>query len=43
MDPVARQLEENYHRYFIRKYKYRYWLVVVDNHFEDIYSIFLYT
>lgn len=32
-----------YDRYFIRAYRYHYWLVIVDNHFDGVYSIFLYT
>ncbi|WP_155287374.1 hypothetical protein [Lacticaseibacillus zhaodongensis] len=38
-----REMRANYEHYFLRKYRYLYWLVVVDNHFEDIYSFFLYT
>lgn len=40
---IVHTMQENYEKYFTRKYRYQYWLVVVDNHFEDIYSIFLYT
>lgn len=43
MYQIIHTMQENYEEYFTRKYHYRYWLVVVDNHFEDIYSIFLYT
>lgn len=38
-----KELRSNYQHYFLRKYRYLYWLVVVNNHFDDIYSIFLYT
>ncbi|MCI0373546.1 hypothetical protein [Lacticaseibacillus paracasei] len=31
-----------YDHYFTRAPHTRYWLVVVDNHFEDCYSIFIY-
>lgn len=40
---IIKMLRENYDRYFTRAYRYRYWLVIVNNHFEDVYSIFLYT
>ena len=32
-----------YDHYFTRAYRHRYWLVVVDNHFADCYSFFIYT
>ena len=31
-----------YDHYFTRAPHTRYWLVVVDNHFEDCYSFFIY-
>lgn len=31
-----------YDHYFTRAPRTRYWLVVVDNHFEDCYSFFIY-
>ncbi len=35
-------MHERYERYFLRKYRYRYWLVLVNNHFDDVYTLFLY-
>lgn len=40
---LIRAMLAEYDRRFLRKWGYRYWLVVVDNHFEQIHSIFLYT
>lgn len=38
----AQLLRENYDRYFLRKPNTRYWLVVVDDHFNDTNNFFLY-
>lgn len=43
MPSLEQQLDQEYHQHFTQAYRYRYWLVVVNNHFEDVYSIFLYT
>lgn len=40
---IIKKLKTNYQRYFLRAYQYQYWLVIVNNHFEDVYSVFLYT
>jgi hypothetical protein len=34
-------LLQNFDRYFLRKYHWRYHLLIVDNHFFDCYSFFL--
>ena len=34
-------LIRNFDRYFLRKYQWRYHLLIVDNHFFDCYSFFL--
>lgn len=39
----SRELLANYQKRFTRAYNYQYWIVVVNNHFEDCYSFFLYT
>lgn len=43
MHQEIREMLKLYDHYFTRAYRYRYWLVVVDNHFDGVYSIFLYT
>lgn len=43
MRPEIRHMHEQYQKYFLRKYKYRYWLVLVDNHFDNVYTLFIYT
>ncbi|MCI1892738.1 MAG: hypothetical protein ABF743_12430 [Schleiferilactobacillus perolens] len=42
MQPDLKTLWKNYDHYFTRKRNYRYWLVIVNNRFESIYSVFLY-
>lgn len=42
MNEYEKELETEYKNRFKRLYNTRYWLVVVDNHFEDIYSFFMY-
>lgn len=37
----SRQLIANFDKYFLRKYKWRYVLMVVNNHYFDRYSFFL--
>ncbi len=43
MEQAIRKMLEAYDHYFTRVFHYRYWLVIVDNHFENCYSIFIYT
>ncbi|WP_243674253.1 hypothetical protein [Lentilactobacillus kisonensis] len=38
----SKELIENYHHYFKRIPRNLYWLVIVDNHFNDRYYFFLY-
>ena len=37
-----KDMVENYNKYFRKLYNNKYWLVVVKNHFDIIYSIFVY-
>lgn len=37
----SRTLIENFDKYFLRKYKWRYHLMIVDNHLFNCYSFFL--
>lgn len=39
----SRQLITAYQKYFKRTFNYQYWLVIVNNHFDHCYAIFLYT
>ncbi len=41
MIPESRQLLANYDRYFLRKYRWQYHLLIVNNHFFDCYSFFM--
>lgn len=34
-------LKAQYEHYFLREYRFRYWLLVVDNHFFNRYYFFL--
>lgn len=37
----SRELIENFDKYFLRKYRWRYHLLIVDNHLFDCYGFFL--
>lgn len=37
----SRQLKAQYDYYFLREYRFRYWLLVVNNHYFDRYYFFL--
>ena len=37
----SQQLLTNFDRYFLRRYQWRYHLLIVDNHFFDCYTFFL--
>jgi hypothetical protein len=37
----TRQLIANYDKYFKRLYKWQYSILLVDNHFMDVYSFFM--
>lgn len=37
----SKQLLNNLDKYFLRKYKWRYHLLIVDNHYFHCYSFFL--
>lgn len=41
MRKESRDLKARYERYFLREYKYRYWLLAVNNHFFDRYYFFI--
>lgn len=37
----SKQLLANFDRYFLRRYQWRYHLLIVDNHFFDCFTFFL--
>ncbi|WP_010623419.1 hypothetical protein [Companilactobacillus versmoldensis] len=37
----SKELIRNYDKHFLRKYRWRYHLLIVDNHLFDCYSFFL--
>lgn len=37
----TRELKAQYDHYFLREYRYRYWLLIVDNHFFNCYYFFI--
>ncbi|WP_455386841.1 hypothetical protein [Lactiplantibacillus pentosus] len=37
----SKQLIANFDRYFLRRYQWRYHLLIVDNHLFDCYTFFL--
>lgn len=39
----SKTLLANYQEKFKRERNYQYWLVIVNNHFDDCYSFFIYT
>ncbi|GAA3190588.1 hypothetical protein [Lentilactobacillus kefiri] len=39
----SRELIQNYHQYFKRLPHHQYWLVIVDNHFNNRYYFFIYS
>ncbi|MFD1466455.1 hypothetical protein ACFQ4L_10320 [Lapidilactobacillus mulanensis] len=43
MNEYEKELVEEYQAHFNKLYNSRYWLVVVNNHFDDIYSFFIYS
>lgn len=42
MNPLSKQLIETYRKYFKRERNTFYKIVIVNNHFDDVYSFFLY-
>lgn len=41
MSPESKVLLKNFDKYFLRKYHWRYHLLIVDNHLFGCYSFFL--
>lgn len=42
--PSTQQIiQERISKYFLQKYGTRYWLVLVDNHFDNLFSLFIYS
>lgn len=43
MNQTAKTIISNYDRYFVRKFRYRYWLVIVSNYYLDLTTFYLYS
>ncbi|ERL64673.1 hypothetical protein [Schleiferilactobacillus shenzhenensis] len=41
MREESKLLLERYDHYFLRQYNYRYWLLIVTNHFDSCHGFFL--
>lgn len=39
---LIKQFQQNYEHYFTRERGFRYWLVVVNNDYDGVYTVFLY-
>ncbi|MCM1636265.1 hypothetical protein [Latilactobacillus sakei] len=36
-------IQDGISKYFLQKYGTRYWLVLVDNHFDNVFTLFIYS